>query len=428
MRRKVIEDIKGKIMWFNYILSFTIFILLFLIILFSYQQWDFITKPLVMGMLSITAVLILRGLFLSHQISKQVVSTMDNYHNNLKCLLNLSFAMTGENHEDALLEKILKYATALVDAKAAYILLIDKNTLFVKSAVGLDSKKVMGVSIPKTEGIGGWAIQSGEYVIVNDIKHDKRFNHAIDRLTGYETNSVLCIPLKVRAKVIGVIELLNKTSGIFTPEDAESIFYFATQAAMTIDVAHFYEDQKNLEIHLTGILLDAIDNTFPEKRGHSVRVAKYALSIAHAISMSEEEQKKLYRACLLHDIGFLRLDPKDILSMDKYKLHPQLAYEILRVIHFYSDIAPIVLQHHECYDGQGYPSRLKGEDIQLESRIIAIAEAFDAMVSKDSYKSFTYDFETAIEKLKDNAGTQFDPQLVGMFVKNISPEYIYSQT
>src|SRR4030043_2061424 len=305
MRRKVIEDIKGKIMWFNYILSFTIFVLLSLIILFSYQQWDFMTKPLVMGMLSITAVLILRGLFLSHQISKHVVRTIENYHNNLKCLLNLSFTTTGENYEDALLEKILKYATALVDAEAAYILLIDKNTLFVKSALGLDSKKVVGVSIPKTEGIGGWAIQSGEYVIVNDVKHDKRFSPVIDRLAGYETSSVLCIPLKVRAKVIGVIELLNKTSGIFTPEDAESIFYFANQAAMTIDVAHFYEDQKNLEIHLTGILLDAIDNTFHEKRGHSVRVANKALSIARAVNMPEEEQKELYRACLLHDIGFL---------------------------------------------------------------------------------------------------------------------------
>src|SRR4030043_385093 len=341
MRRKVIEDVKGKIMWFNYILSFTIFILLSLIILFSYQQWDFITKPLVMGMLSVTAVLILKGLFLSHQISKQVVRTMDNYHNNLKCLLNLSFAMTGENHEDALLEKILKYATALVDAKAAYILLIDKNMLYVKMAVGLDSKKVMGVSI-------------------------------------------------------------HKTSGAFAPEDAESIFYFANQAAQAINIATFYENQKNLEIHLTGVLLDAIDNTFPEKRGHSVRVAKYALSIARAVNMPEEEQKELYRACLLHDIGFLKLNPKDILSMDKYKLHPQLAYEILRVIDFYADIAPIVLQHHERYNGQGYPSKLKGEDIQPESRIIAIAEAFDAMVSKDSYKSFTYDFETAIEKLKDN--------------------------
>jgi putative nucleotidyltransferase with HDIG domain len=379
-----------------------------------------------MVMLSITAVLILRGLFLSHQISKQVVRTMENYHNNLKCLLNLSFAMRGENHEDALLEKILKYATVLVDAKAAYILLIDKNTLFVKSAVGLDSKKVMGVSIPKTEGIADCAIQSGEYVIDNDAEHDERFSPGIDKLAGYETGSVLCVPLKVRTKVIGVLELLNKTSGAFTPEDAETIFFFANQAAITIDIAHFYENQKNFEIHLTGILLDAIDNTFPEKRGHSVRVAKYALSIARAVNMSEEEQKKLYRACLLHDIGFLKLNPKDILSMDKYKLHPQLAYEMLRVIDFYADIAPIVLHHHERYDGQGYPSRLKGEDIQLESRIIAIAEAFDAMVSKDSYKSFTYDFETAIEKLKDNAGTQFDPRLVGMFVNNISPEYVYS--
>jgi HD-GYP domain-containing protein (c-di-GMP phosphodiesterase class II) len=428
MRSKAIEDIKRKITSFNYVMSFTIFVLLFLIITFVYLKWDFITKLLVIGMLSIAAALILMGFFLSNQMSKQVVTTMENYHNNLKCLVNLSFTMTGENNEDAVLEKILKYATILTDAKAACILLMDKDMLFVKTAVGLDSKKMTGVSIPKTKGIAGWAVQSGEYVIVNDVKNDKRFSPQIDSLTGYETNSMLCVPLKVKGKVIGVLELINKILGTFTPEDAETIFYFANQAAMVIDISRFYDNQKNFEIHLTGILLDAIDNTFPEKRGHSLRVAKYALLVARALNMSEEEQKKLYRASLLHDSGFLKLNPKDILSMDKYKLHPLLAYEMLRVIHFYSDIAPIVLQHHERYDGQGYPLRLKGQDIQLGSRIIAIAETFDAMVSQDSYKSFTYDLETAIEKLKDNAGTQFDPQLVKLFIKNINPESVYSQT
>lgn len=421
MRKKVIEDVKEKIMWLNYIVTFTILVLLFLIIHFLYSARDFITKPSVIVMLPLTAILILTGIFLLNKISKQVIRMIKNYHNNLKCMLNLTFNMAGENYDNILLEKILKYAIAIADASAAYIMLIDNNMLSVKTVAGMDGKQMVGVSMPKTEGIAGWAIQSTEYLIVNDVKHDKRFSPTIDRLTGYETRSVLCVPLKLRTKVIGVLELLNKTSGSFMIEDAEAIFYFANQAAIAIDVTNFYENQKNFEIHLTGILLDAIDNTYPEKPGHSARVAEYSLLMARAINMSEEEKKQLYRACLLHDIGFLKINPKDILFINKYKLHPQLAYEMLRSINFYADIAPIILQHHERYDGKGYPSGLSGEDIQLDSRIIAIAEAFDAMISKDSYKSSICDFNSAIEKLKDNAGTQFDPKLVDIFVNNITP-------
>jgi putative nucleotidyltransferase with HDIG domain len=212
------------------------------------------------------------------------------------------------------------------------------------------------------------------------------------------------------------------------------IVIFEDQAATAVDRANFCKGQKNIEIHLTDILLNAIDNC-SEKRGHSKRVAQYSLLIARALNMSESEKKMLYTACLLHDIGFLNIFPEHIKSRDDYKAHSQLAYEMLRPINFYADIAPIVLHHHERYDGNGYPSGLKGEDIPVESRIIAIAEAFDVMVSKESYKCTgkmihsdinpcIIGFQDAIEELKKNAGTQFDPQFVEVFIENVTPEHV----
>ncbi len=436
--RKVIEDIQKKIKLLNYIVTFIVFVLVFLLSRFLYYVWNLITKPSIVAMLSITAFLILETciyLYLSNKISKQSVKTIESYSNKLDRMLNLTLDIREEKYGDVLLMKILEHTSAFAGADAGSIMLLDNEKLVFKTVKGLDGKQLLGVSMPKNEGIAGWVIQRGEYLIVNDVKHDKRFSPIIDGLTGYETRSVFCMPFKLSTGVIGVLELLNKTAGSFALEDAEFISYFTNQAAIAIDVANFYAGQRNFEIHLTGILIDAIDNTYPEKRGHSERVAKYSLLMAHAINMSEDEKKKLYRACLLHDIGFLKIHPGAVLSNSKYKLHPQLAYEMLRPIDFYADIALIVLHHHERYDGNGYPSGLKGEDIPLESRIIAIAEAFDAIVSRDSYKYIgelingnvrppICDFDSTIEKIKNNAGTQFDPQLVEIFVNKITPEYV----
>jgi len=434
MRKKVIEDIRGKIRLLNHIVTFIVFVLLFLIVRFLYYSWDFVTNPSIVAMLSIIAFLSIISLYLSNKVSKQASNEIEDYSSKLDNMLNLTLDIREEKYGDILLEKILGHALAITDANAGSIMLLNKDRLVFKSVKGPESKKLLGVSIPKSEGIAGWVIQKREPLIVNDVKHDNRFNPEIDRLRGYETRSVLCVPLKLSAGIIGAIELLNKTSNSFTQKDAEVITYFANQAAIAIDRANFYEDQKNFEIHLTDILLNAIDSSIG-KRGHSKRVAKYSLLIIHAMNMSESEKKRLYTACLLHDIGFLKISTQDIKSGDEYKTHSQLAYEMLQPINFYADIALIVLHHHERYDGKGYPSGLKGEDIPLESRVIAIAEAFDVMMSKDSYKCtgkiitdntkpFIFEFQDAIEELKKNAGTQFDHEFVEVFINNVTLEHV----
>jgi HD-GYP domain-containing protein (c-di-GMP phosphodiesterase class II) len=264
----------------------------------------------------------------------------------------------------------------------------------------------------------------GKPLCISNVKGNEQFNPQYDAMTGFETKSILCVPLKTKSGVIGVLEVLKKEGGYhYRPRDEEILIYLADQAAISILKTKFAEDQKNYEIHLTDMLLEAIDFQQPEKKGHALRVARYSNVLANALDMSIEEKKRLYFASLLHDVGFLKIDLDEAYKKDVFMQHPVIGYEMIRQITFYDEIAPFILYHHLQYDGNGYPpSELRGEHIPLEARIIAIAEAFDAMTSPLSYK-VPVNYEDALEELKQKAGTKFDPRLVDLFVGNITPEH-----
>lgn len=436
-KNAVVDIIKHQIKILNGIVLLIVYALLFLIIRFLYVLLDYVSTPSLVAILSIIAVLVVIGMYLANNASRNAVKTIEEYTRKLRALLSTTRDMREILHGDLLLEKILDSSLLITGADGGSLFLIEGDMLVFKIVRGSKVEKLTGVSIPRSQGIVGWVADNGEVLRIDNVKEDSRFSPQTDNITGYETRSILCAPLKLSSGVIGALEIVNKKNGSFNEDDEELISYFADQAAIAIARARFHEDQKNYEIHLTNILIDTMDSHIYEKRGHSKRVAKYSLLIAQDLSMSEKEKQKLYRACLLHDIGFLKIKLKDVSTKEQYRLHSQLGYEMLKQINFYADIAPIVLHHHERYDGGGYPNALRGEIIPIGSRIIAIAEAFDAMVSKDSYKYIgkkleddkiitkpISGFDNAIKELRDNAGTQFDPVLVGIFIKYIDESLV----
>lgn len=181
---------------------------------------------------------------------------------------------------------------------------------------------------------------------------------------------------------------------------------------------------------MRGKTIQTIIRTLHEKNSreeqHSYRVSELCKSMGEALGLREEEVQELKSVGLLHDIGKIAIDENilnkpDKLTTDEWeeiKRHPEIGYRILSTANGMAEMAEYVLAHHERWDGLGYPKGLKGEKLPLQPRIIAIADAYDAMTSSRSYRG-ALSKEMAIEELRKNAGTQFDPELVKLFIDKV---------
>lgn len=169
----------------------------------------------------------------------------------------------------------------------------------------------------------------------------------------------------------------------------------------------------------------------PYTRGHSERVASYALLLAKEIgNFSKDEQKSFYYACLLHDIGKVNI-PDQILTkpgkltneeFDIIKSHPVVGAEAVKDVEGIKESICVIRSHHERWDGKGYPDQLKHEEIPLLARVSAIADAFDAMTSSRSYRE-AMPVEEAYRRIIEGKGSQFDPELVQQFIK-VYPSWV----
>jgi putative nucleotidyltransferase with HDIG domain len=428
-----IEFIKYWIRVLNASVLLITSVILFLVIKFVYDILDYVPTYSVVTLLVVVVVLSVSGLLTSKITSRRAIRAIEEYSDKLQKLLTTTRQVHEIGYSDLLLKKIMDVALDMTGADAGSLLLAaGSDDLVFKVVTGQGTAELQGRTITRSQGIVGWAVEKGSPVRIEDAARDSRFYPEADRLAGAETKSILCVPLKLNSSSLGALELVSRKHGAFSEEDESLLTYFADQAALSLEKTQFVENGRNFEIHLTNILIEAIEN-ISGKRGHAKRVAKYSLKVAEAIGMSEEERKRLFKASLLHDIGFIRISGKEAKSPTDYHAHAEVGADILRPINFYADVVPIVLHHHERYDGKGYPSGLKGTDIPLDSRIIAIAEAFDAMVSSDSYKRVekvitphihpsVVDFDLAMEEINLNAGTQFDPDLARVFVDIVSED------
>lgn len=181
---------------------------------------------------------------------------------------------------------------------------------------------------------------------------------------------------------------------------------------------------RNPEIKTIRDLAAVIDAKSPYTRGHSEGVIEYALLLADALNLGEQEKQSLQLASLLHNIGIVSI-PDSILnkpgplSTEERKIiqaHPGLAQMLIKESHNLDSVLPAILYHHERYDGKGYPNGLKGEEIPFLARVLGVVEAYHAMISVRPYRP-KMSHEEAVQELRKNAGTQFDPGVVKTFLE-----------
>ncbi len=196
----------------------------------------------------------------------------------------------------------------------------------------------------------------------------------------------------------------------------------------TKSLARLYEDLRNTYMRTIKVLAQAIDARDHYTHSHSENVAKYAVVIAEEMGLSVKDTELLRDACELHDLGKIGVEDR-ILSkpssltpeeFEEIKRHPTTGAQILEPLAFLGGVVDLVRQHHEHFNGTGYPQGLKGDDILLGARIIHVADAYEAMTSARSYRKIPLSREAAVAEIKKNNGTQFDPEVVEAFLKIVN--------
>lgn len=328
-----------------------------------------------------------------------------------------------------LLEHVIKMTQQTLGASAASILLFRNNDqeLFFEVASGPVSKALHQVKLNTQYGIAGQVARTGKPLIVNDVARSDRFHKMIDDTTGFQTRSLVCAPLMVQRKILGVIEVLNKLDGSeFGESDLEAVVSVATTTAMAIEYTRQYYSVTDAFKSAIYNLAAAVDAKDPYACGHSQRVMEYTAIAGAYFSLTSQEMETLRYAAVLHDVGKLEIDSsilnkEDTLTQEEWDImrrHSSTGAALLKEIPSLVKAAELVLCHHERYDGKGYPGGLKGEAIPLGARIIAIADAFDIITTGRIYHP-AWTIDRAIKELQDCAGTQFCPRGVTAFVSGL---------
>jgi HD-GYP domain-containing protein (c-di-GMP phosphodiesterase class II) len=229
-------------------------------------------------------------------------------------------------------------------------------------------------------------------------------------------------PIRAHGEAIGALLLNHATALRFGPEQASGLRSLATLAGVAILEDAQRAKLEDLFMSVIVSLTMAIEAKDPYTEGHSVRVAAYSEAIGKQLGLPPHTLDVIHRSCLVHDIGKIAVD-EGILhkgerlsqgEKEKMDLHPQIGESILRPIALLHPLLPGVRSHHEHFDGTGYPDGLAGEAIPIEARIMAVADAFDAMTSDRPYRKALSESD-ALSELRRNAGTHFDPRVIGAF-------------
>ncbi len=327
---------------------------------------------------------------------------------------------------DKIVRSALDRAMHITDAATGSVMLYaeDGATLSIAAAAGLPEEVVRGTAVRPGDGIAGWVALSGQPLVIEDMPG--RSTPARSR----GVRSAVSVPISDEHGTLGVLNVGARAYPTrFTGTHLASLETLARQMATALRNARAMESAGELYFDTLRALALAMETKDPYASGGTERVMRYAVMLGDAVELAEDESRALEIAAMLHDIGmsaacesvFSTDRPLSTIERGLLTMHPVIAADILDQAPALHAVAPIVYHHHERYDGTGYVNGLKGEEIPIGARILAISDAFVAMTSDRPYRA-ALTYSEALEELASNAGTQFDPKLVTVFRDLIEAE------
>jgi len=378
--------------------------------------YDYLIKPFSMDTLR---AVIKRGLEKQRLLRENI---------NLKetvSLYRISEAMGSSIRLDFLLNLILETAIKELEADMAWVLLLDEknNELIPKASLGIPPRMYESGFLSGDDSISRWVIKNAKPQIFDKDKIEDRF---LPWEFKRKIRSGISHPLMAKGKVIGILTLI-RTEGQLSPFNIgqiHSLSIIVSKAASAIENSKLYEELRESYMETLTALANAVEARDTYTRGHTERVWYMAELIARQMGWEEDKLWEVKMGGILHDIGKIGvpdaiLNKPEALTQEEFevmKQHPACGAKILEGISFLKPAIPYVLYHHERYDGKGYPTRLRGEQIPIQGRLMAVVDTFDAITSDRPYRK-SKGFKLAIKEIKDCSGTQFDPKVAKILVE-----------
>jgi HD-GYP domain-containing protein (c-di-GMP phosphodiesterase class II) len=330
----------------------------------------------------------------------------------------------GEAAKAQICQAVLDYACELVGSARGSLMLFDRDaqSLSIVASRGLPAE-MLGTRLKAGEGVAGKVLESGKAIFIAEPDKDPRYVQLVPNAESREP--ILSLPIRIRDKTAGVLTV-HRTSGTaaFTDLNVKFLTLLAAEAAKALENLELHDGIRDFYLELVGALSRAMDMKDSYTHDHGERARLKARRIAAEMGLPEEMVRYVEYAALMHDIGKIGIDDAIItkpgkLTPEEYEImkkHPAIGHQILAPVKHLGPVSQIVLYHQEWYNGQGYPEGLKGEEIPLGSRIVAVIDAWDAMTSDRPYRK-ALGRDKAVSELRKGAGTQFDSKVVEVFLR-----------
>ncbi|WP_236685512.1 HD domain-containing phosphohydrolase [Geobacter pickeringii] len=338
-------------------------------------------------------------------------------------VVSLAIPRSSRQKADAVLnttiDLFLEFIAEVLDLNICSIMLCDElsGDLVIKSARGLDDFLMKQTRVRLGERIAGWVALEGKSLFIEDIEKDPRFGRR--NVPQYNAKSLISLPLKVNDKVIGVLNLNNKRSSApFTTQDYDLASLLGERVSYFIERLHAGEQREDDYRQLVTSLDSLIT---AEKRYHKKDpfLPELTAEIVRRLGVSEDIRRDALYASMIYDLGLVLLEDgvlnkKEALlpsERSTLKIHPYTTVGLLDSFEFSEEVKRGILHHHERFDGKGYPDGLAGENIPLVSRVLAVVDSFRALTSDRPYR-LGISTKEALDRLRNDAGTVYDPRIV----------------